>query len=63
MSFSDSPEIARAESSRLDPIESSHHGDCPQHPWNDVFESTEPCECEELRAGDAAEAADARRKS
>ena len=34
-------------------LEWDHHEDCPRHPWNDVFDSPEPCECEELRAADA----------
>lgn len=63
MSFPDSAAVARAESLRLDLVESNHHQECPQHPWNDVLEESEECECEELRAGDAADAADARRKS
>ncbi len=42
------------------PADSLHHSDCPQHPWNDVFDEQEPCECPELLAADRAEAAEAR---
>jgi hypothetical protein len=38
---------------KLEPrVESDHHEDCPQHPWNAVFEDADPCECEELREED-----------
>ena len=60
MSFPDSSVIAVAESRRLDPVESDHHEDCPQHPWNDLFDLPAACECEELRAEDAAEQGDIR---
>lgn len=62
MTFPDSAAVAVAQSFFLEPDETRHHEDCPQHPWNDVLDQAEPCECRELRAGDAAEAADARRK-
>jgi hypothetical protein len=61
MSFPDAGALSNAERTRLDPRESSHHEDCPQHPWNDVFDETDPCECAELRKADAAEAADQKR--
>lgn len=60
MSFPDSDVVARIEAGRLDPQESEHHHECPQHPWNDVLDEAEPCECEELREGDRIAAAEAR---
>lgn len=60
MSFPDSDVIARAESRLLDPIESDHHEDCPQHPWNYVFEDPDDCECDELREADRIAAGEAR---
>jgi hypothetical protein len=37
----------------LEPAEDAdHHEDCPQHPWNAVFDEVEPCECEALREED-----------
>lgn len=50
--------LRSAESRALEPLESPHHPDCPQHPWNSVFDDPDPCECRELREEDAAEAAD-----
>lgn len=50
--------LRSAEQRALEPIESPHHPDCPQHPLNAVFDDPGPCECRELREEDAAEAAD-----
>lgn len=30
------------------PEDRPHHPDCPQHPWNNVLDKMEPCECREL---------------
>lgn len=45
---------------RLDPPEVDHHEDCPQHPWNDVLDDPEACECKKLREEDAAYVGDMR---
>lgn len=62
MSFPDSIAVAHA-AERLEFLDADeHHQDCPQHPWNNVCDDADPCECDWLRKADAAEAADARRK-
>ncbi|MDD5303333.1 MAG: hypothetical protein PHS14_09515 [Elusimicrobia bacterium] len=60
MTFPDSEVIAAAESVRLEPVESEHDVDCPQHPYNDVLDEREDCECTDIRAGLAAAAVEAR---
>ncbi len=66
MSFSDSDAVARI-ADRLDRLEfldaDEHHQDCPQHPWNNVCDYADPCECHWLREADVADALDARRRS
>jgi hypothetical protein len=34
---------------KLEPVEEQdHHEDCPQHPFNNVFDDADPCCCDEL---------------